>query len=190
MAERTLRELVHLAADGDRAAWEDIVARHAGLVWNVARAHRLADADAADVSQTVWLRLVENLGRIREPDALAGWLATTTRHETLRLLRRSGREVPDEDGVEAGLADRASREPGAEDLVLREERHTTLWGALDTLSPKCRLLLRALASVQSASYVQVAAALDMPIGSIGPTRARCLHHLRTALAGVDLASAD
>ena len=80
--------------------------RYSGLVWHVARGHRLGEADATDVAQTVWLRLVESLPRLREPAAVGGWLATTARNESLRLLRRSGREVVEADlGLEATPAD-------------------------------------------------------------------------------------
>lgn len=186
---RALGELVPLAASGDRPAWDEIVDRFSGLVWNVARGYRLNAADAADVSQTVWLRLVEHLGRLREPEALPGWLATTARHETLRLLRRSGREIPDDDAVGTGLDDRPSGDPGPESLVLQEEQNALVWRALATLSLRCQILLRALSSVQEHSYAEISAALGMPIGSIGPTRARCFDNLRTALAGLGLATA-
>src|SRR3954468_5004445 len=82
-----LVELVHAAADGDQEAWDALVDRFAGLVWSIARAHRLSAADAADVSQTTWLRLVEHLGRIRDPERVGAWLAATARHEGLRVIR-------------------------------------------------------------------------------------------------------
>src|SRR3712207_2389612 len=97
VANRPVAELVHAAAAGDQDAWGALVERYASLVWNVARAHRLDVADASDVSQTVWLRLVEHLDRLRQPEALAGWLATTTKHECLRTIRRAGREIPDDE---------------------------------------------------------------------------------------------
>ena len=91
-----LADLVAGAAAGEQKSWNELVDRFAGLVWHVARSHRLGDADASDVAQTVWLRLVESLPRLREPAAVGGWLATTTRHECLRVLRVTGREVPDD----------------------------------------------------------------------------------------------
>lgn len=179
MADRPVAELVHAAADGDQDAWGALVERYASLVWNVARAHRLNMADASDVSQTVWLRLVEHLGRLRQPEALAGWLATTTKHECLRTIRKSGREIPDDDREWSD--ERAGSEPGPESHVLQAERRTMVWGALEHLSLRCRTLLRALSSAPDSSYVEIAGALDMPVGSIGPTRSRCLQHLRRQL---------
>jgi RNA polymerase sigma factor (sigma-70 family) len=175
---------VAAANDGDPDAWGEIVDRFAALVWSVARSHRLNPADAADVSQTVWLRLVEHLGRLREPDALPGWIATTTRNECLRTLRRAGREVPDEQlagGGAEGRQQRADDAPGPEVLVVQAERRTLVWEALSQLSSRCQLLLRALATTSEPSYAEVSAALGMPIGSIGPTRSRCLDHLRRRL---------
>ncbi|MGZ4591698.1 MAG: RNA polymerase sigma factor, partial [Actinomycetes bacterium] len=97
MGQPDVGELVRAATAGDQSSWDELVDRFTGLVWHVARGHRLGEADAADVVQTVWLRLVESLPRLREPAAVAGWLATTARHESLRLLRRAGREVSDEE---------------------------------------------------------------------------------------------
>ena len=95
----SLEELVREAARGDQAAWATIVDRFQGLVWATARAHRLSGADAADAAQTTWLRVVENLDRIREPERLGAWIATTARHECLRLIRLSARVVPTEDSA-------------------------------------------------------------------------------------------
>ena len=101
--QRPLTELVIAARDGDSAAWESLVECYAGLVWWVCRRHRLSDSDAADVSQTVWLRLVEHLPSLREPKALPGWLDTTARHECLRLLRTRQRQC--RSPLEAELVD-------------------------------------------------------------------------------------
>jgi RNA polymerase sigma factor (sigma-70 family) len=172
-------ELVSEAAHGDKAAWEELVSRYSGLVWSVARAYRLGPADAADVTQTVWMRLVEHLGRIRDPDHIGGWLATTTRHECLRLLRRSGREVPDDLlAVEQPVDPRESPEW----IVLSRESRRLVWQALGRLSQRCQTLLRALSWSPDSSYAEISAALGIPIGSIGPTRMRCLEHLRKQLA--------
>jgi RNA polymerase sigma factor (sigma-70 family) len=173
-----LSQLVVGAAGGDTKSWDELVDRFGGLVWHVARGHRLGDADAADVSQTVWLRLVESLPRLREPAALGGWLATTTRHECLRVLRLSGREVPDESDA---LVDIPSTDAAPEAVVeLAEDRHLVRT-ALDRLSERCRTLLRALAYSPDDSYANISEALGMPVGSIGPTRARCLQRLRREL---------
>ena len=88
-----MRELVAGASDGDARAWEQLVDGFAGLVWSVVRGHNIYGAEAADICQTVWLRLVEHLGRLREPERTGAWLATTARHECLRVLRRSGRSI-------------------------------------------------------------------------------------------------
>ena len=173
--------LVAAAADGDQAAWDAIVAQFDGLVWATVRSYRLADAEAADVTQTTWLRLVENLSGIRDPKRIGGWLATTARRECLRHLRTSGRSVPvDDDSV----FDRAGTEPAPElDAgLLRDERDTGLWRAFARISDRCQQLLRILTADPPPSYDDVSEALEMPIGSIGPTRQRCLERLRVELA--------
>lgn len=172
--------LVRAAARGEQRAWNELVARFQGLVWATARAHRLSRADAADVAQTVWLRLVENLDRIREPDRLGAWLATTARRESLRYLRLHGRELPSD---EADAFEAAGGEP-LEAALLEDERDGALWRAFARLSERCQALLRLLVSEDEPSYEAVGAALDMPVGAIGPTRMRCLEKLR-ALATVD-----
>ncbi|MGH8969965.1 MAG: RNA polymerase sigma factor [Actinomycetes bacterium] len=182
MAEPDVAVLVRAAADGDSEAWNALVDRYAGLVWHVARGHRLSEADSADVAQTVWLRLVESLPRLREPKALGGWLATTTRNECLRVIRRAGREIAD-DSVElseAPLGDEHSPEAVAE---LGEQRRLVVQ-ALDRVSDRCRVLLRALAYTPDRSYAEISEALSMPVGSIGPTRGRCLERLRRELVAV------
>ncbi|MGI5126020.1 RNA polymerase sigma factor [Pseudonocardia sp. CA-107938] len=167
------------AAAGDRAAWDEIVASFSGLIWTIAVTHRLGPADAAEVTQTTWMRLVENLGTIREPERLAGWIATTARRESLRLLRLRGREVVT--GEEATF-DAGDSDPTPEEHLLDRERDRVLWRAFARLPERCRTLLQ-LVVVSAPSYVEVAAALDMPVGSIGPTRARCLKRLRVLLDG-------
>jgi RNA polymerase sigma factor (sigma-70 family) len=155
------------------------VDRFSGLVWSIARGHRLGDADAADVAQTVWLRLVESLPRLREPAAVGGWLATTARNESLRLLRRAGREVVGGDlGLDETPAD-AAHSPEA--VLEAHERRDLVRRALEELSLRCQTLLRALAYSPDNSYADISAALDMPVGSIGPTRSRCLDRLRQGL---------
>jgi RNA polymerase sigma factor (sigma-70 family) len=175
MPDRTLNELMRAAAAGDQAAWNAIIERFQGLVWATARAHRLSHADAADVAQTTWLRLVEHLDRIRDPDRLGGWLATTARNECLRLIRLGGRELSsDEADVFESPGDDAP-----ELALLGEERAAGLWRAFGKLSEQCQALLRLLTSQDEPSYEDVSAALDMPVGAIGPTRMRCLEKLRS-----------
>jgi RNA polymerase sigma factor (sigma-70 family) len=176
--ETKLDQLVQAAANGDRAAWDEIVDRFGGLVWATARAYRLSRADAADVAQTTWLRLVEHLDRIRDPERLPGWLATTARNESLRHLRLQARERPSDD---AQLLELPSDE--APDLaLLANERAVALWRAFARLAERCQALLRLLVSVTEPSYEEIGAALDMPVGAIGPTRMRCLEKLRQELA--------
>lgn len=182
--------LVAAAARGDQEAWNALVSRYAGLVWAVARSFRLDDADAGDVSQTCWLRLVEHLGRLRDPERVGAWLATTARNEAMRILRRSGRQVPVGDGHELDVAD--ASQPAPDRGVLTAERDEVLWRAFESLPARCRALLRVLMADPPPTYEEVSAALDMPIGSIGPTRGRCLERLRknAELAGITVDAGD
>jgi RNA polymerase sigma factor (sigma-70 family) len=175
-----LTELVRAAADGDQRAWEGLIARFGGLVWSVARAHGLSRADAADVSQTAWLRLVEHLHRLRDPERVGTWLASTTRHEALRTLRRARRQLPV--GDEAELEGSSPLVDPPEARMLAAERSDLLWRAFAALPARCQALLRVLMADPPPSYQQVAVAMDMPIGSIGPTRGRCLDRLRQLAA--------
>lgn len=187
MAERgAVARLVQSAQGGDEAAWLALVDRFSSLVWSVARAHRLDPADAADVSQTVWLRLVEHLHRIDDPERLAGWLATTTRNECLRVLRWTGRvTVATDDAIDVRVDDHA----GA--ALDERQRADALWAAVERLPGRCHLLVRMLLADPPPTYDDISEALDMPVGSIGPTRARCLAKLREDLtaAGITEASA-
>ncbi len=176
MGDVTTTDLLSQAHAGSAEAWSELVERYARLVWSIVRGYRLDAATAADVSQTVWLRLVEHLDRIRDPERLAGWLATTARNESLRALRRSARERP-----VAVFEDRADdvADPG-DGLIAAEERDRLL-AALDTLEVSCRELLRLTCADPPLDYQTIARIIDRPIGSIGPTRARCLERLRRAL---------
>jgi RNA polymerase sigma factor (sigma-70 family) len=171
-------DAVRRAAAGDKAAWDAIVESFSGLVWSIATSHRLGRPDAAEVVQTTWLRLIEHLDRLREPQHLGGWLATTARREALRLLRLRGREVVTDD--ESRFDDVPAGDESPEDALLTSERRGQLRRAFAQLPENCRRLLH-LVIVVSPPYAEVAAALDMPIGSIGPTRARCLARLRRLL---------
>lgn len=169
----TLESLIHAANAGDQAAWEEIVDRFSGLVWATTRAHRLSRAEAADVAQTTWLRLVENLDRIHDPERLGAWLGTTARRECLRHIRLRSRELATDESMlfEAPSEDRAA------DRLITRERNTALRRAFSRISERCQSLLRLLAA-DPISYEEIGAALGMPIGAIGPTRARCLEQLR------------
>jgi RNA polymerase sigma factor (sigma-70 family) len=174
--------LIRAANDGDEAAWGAIVDRFAGLVWATTRAHRLAAAEAADVAQTTWLRLVENLDRINDPERLGAWLATTARRECLRQIRLQTREFP---SGEDAMFELPSDDRTEQRLIARE-RTTALRRAFARISERCQALLRLLAAPEELSYEEIGAALGMPIGAIGPTRARCLDQLRRTpeLAGL------
>lgn len=172
--------LVRASAAGDQDAWDALVERFAHLVVAVTRRYRLSRDDAQDVSQTVWLRLVEHLDSLREPAALPGWIMTTARHECLRTLRVGGRTIP-VDPQESRQLERSA--PDDVDVELLEaERHQALRDGLAELSPPQRALLELLATDPPLSYAEVAQRLDIPVGSIGPTRARALEKLRATTA--------
>lgn len=175
----TAAELLQRAAAGDQLAWDAIVERYVNLLWSVARAHRLDTADGADVVQTTWLRLLENLDRIRDPERLGGWLVTTARRECLRTLGRRGRESL---GAIDGELEPLDDEEPLDARLLAEERDAMLARAFGHLPARCQSLLRVLMASPPPSYEEVSAALAMPVGSIGPTRGRCLERLRR-LAG-------
>lgn len=166
--------LLSAAARGDQAAWNELVARYTPLLWSVARGFRLGTADCADVVQNTWLKLVEKLGSVTEPDRLAAWLATTARRECLQLLRRvERRRAADEEPPD--VADDA---PPLDDGLLPAERDIALWRAVDRLPDGCRRLIRMLMADPPPPYVEIARALDIAVGSIGPSRGRCLERLR------------
>jgi RNA polymerase sigma factor (sigma-70 family) len=179
-ASHPLSALVPAAVGGDQHAWDAIVDRFLPLVEAIIRAHRLSDADGDDVSQTVWLRLVEHLRDLREPDALPGWIRTTTRHECLRLLGARGRvravDPQAEHGLDAVVPDTAEAD------LLGAERRQLLREALAELPAARRELLLLLLADPPVAYEEISRRLGIPIGSIGPTRARALEQLRRTRA--------
>ncbi|TIC87545.1 sigma-70 family RNA polymerase sigma factor [Nocardioides sp. GY 10113] len=173
--------LVAAARSGDQAAWDALVERFLPLVRALIARARLPRAEGEDVNQTVWLRLVEHLDDLREPRALPGWIATTTRHECARALTRSGRTVA-HDPQATTVFDRADDQPDpTEDLILAE-RHQALRAALDELPADRRELLMLLMVDPPLAYREISERLGIPIGSIGPTRARALDQLRRTTA--------
>jgi RNA polymerase sigma factor (sigma-70 family) len=174
MSTESVLRLVKLAGAGDERAWRTIVDEFAGLVWAVTRAHRLDHADAADVVQTTFVRLVEHLPGLQQPERVGAWLATTARRECLAVLRQRARLVPLGDALPDPVADEP--EPGS--ALFTAERDATLWHAFKRLRSSDQALLRVLMADPAPSYEEVQAALSMPIGSIGPTRARALERLR------------
>lgn len=172
----TLAALVGAAADHDGEAWNELVRRFAGLVAHVIRRYRLSPADTQDVSQLVWLRLVEHLGTLREPAALPGWLSTTTRHECERHLRVNGRSVATDPAELEPAGD--SGAPAVDESLLADERRRALLEGLAELSAHHRDLLLMLSADPPYAYAEISRLLNIPIGSIGPTRSRLLARLR------------
>lgn len=184
-------ELVAEARSGNRLAWDGLVDRFAGLVWSVARSFRLDAADAADVSQTTWLRLVENLDRIKQPERVGAWLATTARREALRTVRTSARQIPTPTEFIVDLTAPSKAVDKAVDIdLLDREQNAQLEVLLEKLPSRCQLILRALMCDGAPSYVEFSTMTNMPIGSIGPTRARCLEHLRRLALSAGVARED
>ncbi|SHE50969.1 RNA polymerase sigma factor [Streptoalloteichus hindustanus] len=176
-----LGELVAAARAGDHDAWRRLVDRFAGLVWTVARRHRLPAADADDVCQVTWLRLAQQLPALRDPSRLAAWLVTTTRREAARVRTARRREHP----VEPDLVP-ASSVDGPEDQVLRNEDDAALWRVFTRLPERCQHLLRTLAVYPETSYVDLARAFGLRPGSVGPARTRCLRALRGLMSEAGL----
>jgi RNA polymerase sigma factor (sigma-70 family) len=168
------REVVAAAAGGDERAWALLHERYGARVRTVVRFHRLPPEDVDDVVQTTWLRLVENIGGMRNANAVGAWLETTARRECLALLRRRKRERP----AENGLLTEQPCEPVAERRLVAGEERAALASGLARLPQRQRRLLVAMLAEPTPSYGEIAAALKMPIGSIGPTRARTLARLR------------
>jgi RNA polymerase sigma factor (sigma-70 family) len=176
----TLTELVTAAINDDRQAWNQLVERFTSLVIGTARRYRLPEHDIADVAQTVWLHLVEHLADLREPDALPGWLASTTRNECVRSIGRKARQRPfDPQG--SFEADHVSTPDIAADVaedVDRFSRQQAMLAGFAELSDSDRQLLTLLVADPPLSYAQISQQLNMPIGSIGPNRGRALKRLR------------
>jgi RNA polymerase sigma factor (sigma-70 family) len=175
--DQVVTGLVSRAREGDQHAWNELVDRYVPLVESICRRYRLARPDTDDVGQTVWLLLVEHLGELRQPAALPGWLATTTSRECQRVLRRAGRHgspVP-----QADIKPSADQAPGTvEQEIIAAELNAALRAAFAELQPRCRQLLSMLMTDPPLSYTEISAALPIPVGSIGPQRARCLNQIR------------
>lgn len=173
--DQSVAALVEAAAGGDSDAWDELVERYASLVVSVCRRFRLSDADLHDVNQTVWLRLVEHLPDLREPQALPGWLVTTAKRECLKVKEQSRRQVPVEE-----VREPAGHGSGAEiDAdVLAAERRSALREAFASLPPAWQELMRLLLVDPPMSYDEISRFLGVPRGSIGPTRARCIKRMR------------
>jgi len=176
--------LLKLAAAGERSAWDALVDRFGQMVWSVARGFRLDEATAKDVSQTVWLKLIENIDRIKDPERLPGWLATTCRREALRVARARDRDVPTE--FEFDVEDES---PTLDEMLVDDEENRQVVMAFATLDAMCMQLLRLMLIEPAMSYEEISEVTGRPIGSLGPTRARCLDKLKSAIARISGPSA-
>ena len=167
------------AVAGDRAAWDALVDRFGQMVWSVARGFRLDEATAKDVSQTVWLKLIENIGTIKDPERLPGWLATTCRREALRVARARERSVPTD--FEYDIEDETA---SLDEMLIEDEESRLVVRAFHQLEEACRQLLRLMTVEPALSYEEIAEVTGRPIGSLGPTRARCLEKLKSVIARI------
>jgi RNA polymerase sigma factor (sigma-70 family) len=178
--ESEVSRLVQASVNGEEAAWNELVRRYSPLVMAVTRNYQLTAEDAQDVSQTVWLRLVEHLDSLREPEALPGWLATTTQRECVRLVQRGRRVQPVDPHTDSTLDRGMTVDP--DDAIIRAELRQALRDGLAELPKRDQLLLQLRAADPPMSYEEIADLLGMRIGSIGPTLRRCLDRLRATAA--------
>ena len=170
-------DLVTRAAKGEKQAWDALVERFIPLIWSICRNHRLSNADAEDVGQIVWMQLTGQLGKIRDPAALPGWLATVTRRECLRVMDATHRLPMVGYVIDAEIiAD--ERSATAEQELLATERHAALREAFDQLPPNGKQLISLLIADPPLPYADISARLGIPVGSIGPNRSRYLDKMR------------
>jgi len=175
-----IADLVRAARQGSDDALGQIVTELSPLLWQVARATGLSSGDAEDILQTVWMQLVAHLDDIHNSAALTGWLVTTTRRESWRVRAAQRRQPAADQELLAELPDQG---PGSEEQVIMDDQRRALWKAIGRLSSRCQELLRIIAFAPRPDYAAVADALGIPVGSIGPTRGRCLAKLRALLGG-------
>lgn len=173
-----LSELFGRAKDGDGEALARFVGQVTPLLWHVARQQGADRATCEDIVQTTWLRLFRAADTIRDPDAVIGWLVTVIRREAWRAVAAQRKLEPVDD---ADIAQLPSPMPGPESMTVTSEQHRVLWDAVSSLSPRCQDLLRLVAFVHRPRNVDVSRQLGLPVGSIGPTRGRCLARLRANL---------
>ena len=171
--------LVRRAAEGDRHAWEGLVDQFARLIWSITVEFKLTESDAADVAQTTWLRLLQHIDRIEHPDRVGSWLAATARNECLRSLAARKRVVLGHGDVEPDGA--VAHGPEIDERLLADERAQVVRAALSRLPRRWQQLLEMLMADPPVSYAEISDELGLPIGSIGPTRGRCLAQLRVML---------
>jgi len=174
-----MASLMRAARQGSEDALGQIVTELSPLLWQVARSAGLSTGEAEDVLQTVWMRLVAHLEEIHSGTALTAWLITTTKREAWRVRATGRRQVPVDQESFAEMPDEG---PSCEEQAIVHDQQRALWAAIGRLSARCQELLRIIAFAPRPDYAAVAAALGMPVGSIGPTRGRCLAKLRALLA--------
>lgn len=179
LSAREDQRLVERCRNGDARAWDRLIQKYRVLVFSIPRRMGLSDDDSADVFQQAFLSLYQNIDRIVDGGSVPRWLAVTTSRETLRLLRsRSKAPATGDETLDTVLA---SEDATAEEEALRAEQAETLWRAVERVGGRCTPLLKMLFSEQDVSYEQLSEALGIPVGAIGPTRARCLEKLRRIL---------
>jgi RNA polymerase sigma factor (sigma-70 family) len=171
--------LVRRAAAGDMKAWEQLVEQYARLLWSITGEFKLIESDAADVVQTTWLRLLEHIHQIHYPDRVGSWLASTVRNECLRSVAARKRIVLSD--AEVDLVDTAADAPEVDERLLANERAQTVRDAMSRLPRQSQRLLELLMADPPTSYTEISDELGIPIGSIGPTRGRCLARLRVLM---------
>ena len=179
--DASVAELVGLAGEGCARAWQELVARFGGMIAATGRRYRLTPADVAELQQITWLRLVENLDRIEQPERVGGWLATTARRESLQLLKRAPKYNSGADEMLANMPDQHLPEPDARPIA--EERAAVVRKAWEKLTPRCQELLSLLMMDDPLGYKDLSKLLRVPVGSLGPTRGRCLEKLRRLVDG-------
>lgn len=178
-APGSVDDLLSRARDGDSGAWAEIVRRYSSVVFATVRSFRLQDADVFDAVQMTWLRLAENIRQVQFPDRLAGWLATTARRECLHILRQQAKHAPTMTEVMTdNIVDPCV---GPEQRVIDRDLRRTLWSLVAELPPQRRMLLRALFTDSPRPYAELVQTAGIPLGGIGPTRARALKQLRRRL---------
>lgn len=176
MQAASLPTLVMLAGEGCSKAWQELVSRFGGMIAATGRRYRLNSADVGELQQITWLRLVENIHKIEQPERIGGWLATTARRESLQLLRRSAKYHSGADQMLANMPDHNLADPDSRPIAA--EREAVVHAAWERLNPRCRELLSLLMVDDPLGYKDLSQLLRMPVGSIGPTRGRCLDKLR------------
>ncbi|HKA12155.1 MAG TPA: sigma-70 family RNA polymerase sigma factor [Candidatus Dormibacteraeota bacterium] len=174
-----IAQLVRRAAEGDRWAWERLVDQYARLIWAMTRDFKLVESDAADVFQATWLRLLEHIDRLEHPARVGSWLAATARHECLRSVAARKKVMLVHDDVT--LKDGVAHEPEIDERLLSEERAQAVRDALSRLPWRWRRLVEMLMADPPVPYTVISDQLGLPVGSIGPTRGRCLERLRVLL---------